>query len=263
MINVFDYIGKHMSENTREKETEGIVFGRNAVSELLKSGRSVDKVIFADGAKTGSASVIEAMAKNAGIPVLRANKAKLDKLACGANHQGVVAMTAGVEYSTVDDILHIAEQRGEKPFILICDNIEDPHNLGALIRCAEGAGVHGVIIPKRHGCGITPTVEKASAGACEHMSIAKVTNIASTIDLLKERGLWIYGAEADGTNLYETSLAGSAAFVVGSEGSGISRLVREKCDFTISIPMYGKINSFNVSCAGAVIMCEAAKQRNN
>lgn len=252
-----------MSDNRVDNLTEGVVVGRNAVTELLKSGRSVDKVIFAEGAKTGSASVIEAMARSAGIPVLRANKAKLDKLAGGANHQGVVAMAAGVEYSTVDDILSIASGRGEEPFILICDNIEDPHNLGALIRCAEGAGVHGVIIPKRHGCGVTPTVEKASAGACEHMAIAKVTNIASTVDMLKERGLWIYGAEADGSNVYETSLTGPAAFVVGSEGSGLSRLVREKCDFMISIPMYGKVNSFNVSCAGAVIMCEAAKQRNN
>lgn len=242
---------------------ENTVIGRNAVTELLKSGRSVDKLMIASGSDTGSITVIEAMARSAGIPVLHVQRAKLDSLSGGANHQGVVAMAACAEYCTVDDILAIADERGEAPFIMICDNIEDPHNLGALIRCAEGAGVHGVIIPKRHGCGITPVVEKCSAGACEHMAIAKVTNIAVTVDELKKRGIWVYAAEADGASLYETQLTGPAAFVMGSEGYGVSRLVREKCDFTISIPMHGKVNSFNVSCAGAVILCEAAKQRNS
>lgn len=242
--------------------SENTVIGRNAVTELLKSGRSVDKLMIASGSETGSITVIEAMARSAGIPVMHVQRAKLDALSGGANHQGVVAMAACAQYCTVEDIFSIAKERGEDPFIVICDNIEDPHNLGALIRCAEGAGVHGVIIPKRHGCGITPVVEKCSAGACEHMAVAKVTNIAVTVDELKKRGVWIYAAEADGSDLYETALTGPAAFVMGSEGSGVSRLVREKCDFTISIPMHGKVNSFNVSCAGAVILCEAAKQRN-
>lgn len=249
-------------ERNEEKSPENIVVGRNAVIELLRAGRSVDKVMLAQGAGEGSVSMIEAMAKGAGIPVVRADKAKLASLSCGANHQGVIAFTAGVSYVSVDELFEIAERRGEAPFFVIADGIEDPHNLGALIRCAEGAGAHGVIIPKRRSAGMTPVVVKSSAGACEHMAIAKVTNLASTIDALKERGVWVYGAEADGISLYEQDMRGAAAFVMGSEGSGISHLIREKCDFILSIPMYGKVNSFNVSTAAAVILCEAARQRN-
>ena len=176
------------------------------------------------------------------------------------NHQGVAAMAAMKDYCSIDDIFKIAGERGEKPFIVVADEIEDPHNLGALIRCAEGAGAHGLIIPKRRSAGLTSVVQKASAGALEHLAIAKVANIASALDELKERNVWVYGAEADGAPVYDTKFDSATAIVVGSEGFGISRLVREKCDFIVSIPMYGRVNSFNVSCAAAVILCEAARQ---
>ena len=251
-------------ERMREPDdrAENIVCGRNAVIELLRSGRSTDKIVLAEGASEGSVSMIEAMAKSAGIPVVRADRNKLNALSCGANHQGVVAFTAGVEYVSVEDILKIAEERGQPPFVVLCDGIEDPHNLGAVIRSAECSGAHGVIIPKRRAAAITPVTVKSSAGACEHMAIAKVTNIAATVDLLKEKGLWIYAAEADGVSIYSQDMRGPAAFVMGGENTGVSHLVREKSDFTISIPMYGKVNSFNVSTAAAVILCEAAHQRN-
>ena len=257
----FDKRQERSAKETAELP-ENLVMGRNAVIELLKSGRSVDKVMLAKGAGEGSVSMIEALAKGAGVTVVRVERQKLDNLCAGGNHQGVAALTAGVVYAEVSDILRIAEERGEPPFIVVCDGIEDPHNLGAVIRCAEGVGAHGVIIPKRRSAGITPVTVKSSAGACEHIAIAKVTNLASTIDDLKEKGVWVYGAEADGSVLYDTDLKGAAAFVMGSEGSGISRLIREKCDFMVRIPMYGHVNSFNVSTAAAVILCEAAKQRN-
>ena len=169
-------------------------------------------------------------------------------------------MAAAKEYVTIDEILDIARERGEKPLIVIADEIADPHNLGAIIRCAEGAGAHGLIIPKRRSSGLTAVVDKSSAGALEHLAVAKVSNLASAIEELKQKGVWIYGAEADGVSYYDTKFDSATAVVVGSEGGGISRLIREKCDFMISIPMYGKVNSFNVSCATAVILCEAARQ---
>ena len=184
-------------------------------------------------------------------------------MCAGARHQGIAALASEYNYSSVDEILAYAEERGEKPFIAILDGIEDPHNLGAIIRSAECCGVHGIIIPKRRAVGLTPTVSKASAGAIEHMRVAKVTNIASTIDELKERGLWIYGADMDGQSLYSTDLSGAVAIVMGSEGFGISRLVKDKCDFVVSIPLYGSVNSMNVSCASAIIFAEAAKQKNS
>ncbi len=236
------------------------VSGRNAVLELLKSGRSVDKLFVRRGDREGSITLIVAEAIKRGIPVIEVEKTKIDVLGAGTNHQGVVAMAAAKEYVTIDEILEIAAQRGEKPLIVIADEIADPHNLGAIIRCAEGAGAHGLIIPKRRSTGLTAVVEKTSAGALEHLAIAKVPNIAAAIDELKEKGVWVYGAEADGSSYYETKFDSATAIVVGSEGNGISRLVREKCDFIISIPMYGKVNSFNVSCATAVILCEAARQ---
>ena len=241
---------------------EGVCYGRNAVLELLKSGKDVDKIYVKSGEVEGSVTLIISKAKERGIPVVYVEKEKLDKLARGGVHQGVAASAAGVEYSSVDDILDYAAERGEAPFIVICDGVEDPHNLGAVIRCAEGCGVHGVIISKRHSATVNATAVKASAGAIAHMRIAKVTNIAATIDELKKKGVWIYGAEADGESIYNTDMRGAAAVVVGSEGFGISRLIREKCDFMVSIPMYGKVNSFNVSCATAVILCEAARKRN-
>lgn len=243
-----------------EEITANVVCGRNAVHELLKSGRSVDKLFVRRGDREGSITMIVAEAIARKIPVIEVDKVKIDALADGANHQGVVAMAAAKEYVTLDEILDIARERGEKPFIVIADEIADPHNLGAIIRCAEGAGAHGLIIPKRRASGLTAVVDKSSAGALEHLAIAKVPNLAAAIDELKEKGVWIYGAEADGTPYYDTKFDSATAIVVGSEGDGISRLVREKCDFIISIPMYGNVNSFNVSCAAAVLLCEAARQ---
>ncbi len=243
-----------------EEFSSNVVCGRNAVHELLKSGRSVDKLFVRRGDREGSITMIVAEAIAQKIPVVEVEKAKIDALANGANHQGVVAMAAAKEYVTIDEILDIARERGEKPFIVIADEIADPHNLGAIIRCAEGAGAHGLIIPKRRASGLTAVVDKASAGALEHLAIAKVPNLAAAIDELKEKGIWVYGAEADGTPYYDTKFDSATAIVVGSEGDGISRLVREKCDFIISIPMYGNVNSFNVSCAAAVLLCEAARQ---
>ena len=245
----------------REEAPEGVAAGRNAVLELLKSGAPIDKVFVAKGDREGSIKLICAMALEKGIPLLECDKNKLDRMAGGSWHQGVVAMTAEKEYCTRDDLFSIAEERGEAPFFVIGDGITDPHNLGALIRCAEGAGAHGVILSKRHCAGLTPVAAKASAGALAHMAVAKVSNIASAIESLKERGVWVYGAEAGGTSLYSTDMKGPAAFVFGSEGEGVSRLVKEKCDFIVSIEMYGHVNSFNVSCAAAVVLCEAARQR--
>lgn len=243
---------------------EGLVVGRNAVRELLKSGRDVDKLMVQRGEREGSITVIIAEAKNRGIPVVDTEKQKLDLLACGAPHQGVIAMAAEKEYSTVEDILEIARQRGEKPLIVISDGICDPYNLGALIRCAEGAGAHGLIIPKRRNAGLTPIVTKASAGAIEHLAVAKVSNIAMTVNELKKQGIWTFAAEAGGHMYYETDFDCPAAIVFGSEGDGVSKVVKDACDFIVSIPMYGQVNSLNVSTAGAVILYAAANaQRKN
>ncbi len=240
---------------------ENIVCGRNSVRELLKSGRSVDKIFVRVGDREGSITVIVAEAIRLGIPVIETESQKLDNMTCGAHHQGVAAMAAEKQYVTVEEIVQIAHDRGEKPLIVIADGIEDPHNLGAIIRCAECAGAHGIILPKRRAVGLTPVVTNASAGALEHMAIAKVQNIAATVEQLKEMGLWIFTAEAGGTPYYETDFNTSAAIVFGSEGEGVSRLVRERSDFIVSIPMYGKVNSLNVSTAASVILCHAARMQ--
>ena len=245
----------------RDAPAEGMVSGRNAVRELLASGRDIDKIFVSRGDREGSivALVAEAIARK--IPVVEVDRKRLDTL-CGHNHhQGIIAQAAERAYSTVEDILAYAEECGEKPLIVVADEIEDPHNLGALIRCAECTGVHGIIIPKRRAVGLTAAVAKSSAGAIEHMRVAQVTNIATTIDLLMEKGLWIYAADMDGSPYYQTDLRGAAAIVLGSEGFGISRLVKEKCDFVVSIPLYGQVNSLNVSTAAAVILSDAARQR--
>ncbi len=255
-----DFTGGRYSENDGEETSSYAVCGRNAVLELLKSERAIDKLFVRKGDREGSITMIVAEAVARKIPVIEVEKNKIDMMSNGTNHQGVVAMAAAKEYVGVDDILKIAEERGEKPFIVIADEIADPHNLGAIIRSAEGAGAHGLIIPKRRSVGLTAAVDKASAGALEHLAIAKVTNLAVTIDELKEKGVWIYGAEADGEPYYNTKFDSACAIVVGSEGYGISRLVRDKCDFMISIPMYGKVNSLNVSCAAAVVLYEAARR---
>lgn len=245
----------------REGASEGIVAGRNAVRELLRSGRSVDKLFVKGGVREGSLTVIVAEAISQKIPVVEVTQEKLDSMSAGTNHQGVVAMAAEKEYTDVDSILAIAAERGEKPLIVIADGIEDPHNMGALIRCAECAGAHGIIIPKRRSVGITPTVSKASAGALEHMAIAKVANISATIDELKKKGLWIYAAEAGGSAYYETDFDTAAAIVFGSEGFGVGKAIKEKSDFIVSIPMYGKVNSLNVSTAASVVLCHAARMQ--
>lgn len=237
------------------------IVGRNAVSELLKSGRDIDKLYVKKGERTGSITVIVAEAIRRSIPVVEIEGSKLDNMSGGQNHQGVIASAALKDYVSVDDILLNAENKGEKPLIIIADGVEDPQNLGALLRVAECSGVHGLIIPKRRAVGLTETVGKASAGALEYVPVAKVTNLASTVDELKEKGLWIYAAEAGGTPHYDTDMTGAAAIILGSEGFGVSRLLKDKSDFIISIPMYGSINSLNVASAGAVVLCEAARQR--
>ncbi|MCQ2354446.1 MAG: 23S rRNA (guanosine(2251)-2'-O)-methyltransferase RlmB [Clostridia bacterium] len=242
---------------------EGVVYGRNEVRELLRSGRSVDKIFVRRGDREGSINVILGLASERGIPVIEVEREKLDQMCGGGVHQGVAAMAAQKEYCEVDDILRIAEERGEMPLIVILDGVEDPYNLGAVIRCAECAGAHGLIIPKRRAAGLTATAAKASAGAVEHLAVAKVANLASEIDKLKERGIWLYAAEAGGENLYEVDLSRPSAFVFGSEGSGVSRLVKEKCDYIVSIPLYGKVNSLNVSTAAAVVLNEAAHRRHS
>jgi 23S rRNA (guanosine2251-2'-O)-methyltransferase len=250
----------HQSAVNEQEDTCGIVIGRNAVRELLRSGRSVDKIMIRKGELEGSIIVLVAEARNMGIPVIEVEKAKLDSVSDFAPHQGIIAMAAEKEYSTVEDILNIAEQRGEKPIVVVSDGITDPYNLGALIRCAEGVGAHGLIIPKRRASGLTPLVTKASAGAIEHLAIAKVANIASTLELLKKKGLWVYSAEAGGQNYYDVDFSGGAVVVFGSEGDGVSKLVLERSDFIVSIPMYGKVNSFNVSTAASVILAEVSRQ---
>ena len=254
-------------ENRYDKENEdrdefdsGLVIGRNAVRELLKSGRAIDKIMVKKGEHEGSVTVLVAEAISRGIPIVEVEKVKLDSMSGFAPHQGIIAMAAEKEYCTVEDILKIAEERGEKPLIVISDGITDPYNLGALIRCAEGVGAHGLIIPKRRASGLTPLVSKASAGAIEHLAVAKVVNIASTIDLLKKNNVWIYAAEAGGKSYYDTDFSGGCAIVFGSEGNGVSKIVMDNSDFITSIPMYGNVNSFNVSTAAAVILSEAARQ---
>lgn len=240
---------------------EDIIAGRNAVSEALRSGRTIDSLYVVRGTHTGSLSVLIAKAKENGIAVKEADSKKLDFMCGNANHQGIVAVAAVKEYATVDDIFQLAQERGEPPFFIIADELEDPHNLGAILRTAECAGAHGVIIPKRRSVGLTYAVGKASAGAVEYVPVARVTNISSVIDELKQRGIWIYAADMDGEPWCSVDYSGPVALVIGSEGSGVSRLVKEKCDFVISLPMKGKINSLNASVACGILSYEIARQR--
>ncbi len=259
-----DYPRREADRMTRAEQTteadEGLVIGRNAVRELLRSDRTVDKLLVRRGDREGSIVVLVAEAVEKGIPVVEVDKTKLDSMAGFVPHQGVIAMVAQKEYCTVEDILAIAAERGEVPLIVIADGITDPYNLGALIRCAEGCGAHGLIIPRRRAVGLTALVAKSSAGAMEHLAVAKVSNIANTVLELKEKGVWVYAAEAGGQAHYKTNFEGPCALVFGSEGEGVSRIVKDKCDGIVSIPMYGHVNSFNVSTAAAVVLAEAAKQ---
>lgn len=249
----------------KEEHDNGIsslIIGRNPVMEALKSGREIDKLIVAKDAE-GSIKKILGMAKDRGLFCQSADKTALDRIAGGRAHQGVIAYVSAYEYCDVEDILEKAREKGEDPFVIILDGIEDPHNLGAIMRTADGAGAHGIIIPKRRAAGITDVVAKASAGAVEYVSVAKVSNIAQTIDRLKALGIWVGACDMDGTPYDQADLKGKLALVIGAEGQGISRLVKEKCDFSISIPMEGRITSLNASNAAAILMYEARRQRNN
>ena len=248
---------------TAETPREGVVFGRNAVRELLASGRPVDKIIVRSGPYEGSIGELVAKAKKRGVIVGEAPASKLDAICGGSNHQGIAAFCAEKEYASLDDVFRTAEEKGEAPFIVICDGVEDPHNLGAIIRSCECAGVHGVIIPNRRSCGLTPTVAKTSAGAVEHMNVVKVTNLADTVEKLKERGVWVYACEVGGEDYYNVDFGGPCAVILGSEGEGVSRLLLDRSDFRVSIPMWGKVNSLNVSTAAAVVVMHAARGRHN
>lgn len=238
---------------------ENIIVGRNPVTEALRSGREIDKLMVSS--EEGSMKKILALAKERRIPVMKVEKSAIDRIAEGKAHQGVAAYVSAYAYAELDDIFRIAEERGEDPFVIILDNLEDPHNLGAIMRTAECAGAHGIIIPKRRACGLTDVVAKASAGAIEYMPCVKVTNIAQAIEELKERGIWVAACDMGGQEYYKADLKGKLAVVIGSEGSGISRLVKEKCDFVVSMPMVGRITSLNASNAAAVIIYEVRKQR--
>ena len=262
---------QHLSEGKaveKEKETgreaieNDIIEGRNAVIEALRAGRAIDKIFIAKGDVDKTLGHIASKAREQGVVVVEADRRKLDFMSRTKAHQGVIALAALREYCELADILALAKERGEAPFVIVCDEISDPHNLGAIIRSAECVGAHGVVIPKRRSAGLTAIVGKASAGAAEYMAIARVANIPAALKELKENGLWVYGTAADGeSGLWSTDLTGPLALVIGSEGDGMGRLVRESCDFVLSLPMRGRLNSLNASAAAAVTMYEVLRQR--
>lgn len=247
--------------NVDYKENDNLVIGRNAVMELLKSGREIECISVAKGEREGSVTRILALAREKGVVVKNVDRKKLDFMCAGANHQGVCASVPAHEYSSVEEILEYAKEKNELPFIIICDEIEDSHNLGAIIRTAEACGVHGVIIPKRRNVGLNFVVSKTSCGALEYVKVARVGNLASTIEDLKKKNIWVYCADMDGQPWCKTDFSGGCALVVGSEGKGVGRLIKEKCDVTVSLPMRGQVNSLNASVAAGVIMYEIARQR--
>ena len=246
-----------------ENSNNNIICGRNPVLEALRSGREIDRLFVAHGTGGGSVTAIIAKCRAKGILIKEISPQKLDYYCGGANHQGVAVMFASQEYATVDDMFALAETRGEKPFLIICDEIEDPHNLGAIIRTAEATGVHGVIIPERRSASLNATVAKAACGALEYVPVARVTNIANTIDALKERGVWVFGADMDGDDYTKTDFDTPCALVIGNEGKGIGALTAKKCDAILSLPMLGKINSLNASVAAGILMYYAAAKRTN
>ena len=246
----------------RQQESDGVIEGRNAVLEALRAGTPVDKIYIAKGETDASLGHIASTARGKGIVVVEADRRKLDGMSRTHAHQGVIALAAMREYVTVQSLLDTAEEKGEAPLLVVCDEISDPHNLGAILRTAECAGAHGVIIPKRRSAGLTAIVGKTSAGAVSYMPVARVSNLPATLEELKKKGIWVYGTAAEGaTSLYEADLKGPAAIVIGSEGSGMGRLVREKCDFLVSIPMKGHISSLNASAAAAILLYEAVRRR--
>ena len=249
-----------MAENKREAEDR--VEGKNAVMEALKAGRPLDKIYIARGEQDKALRFIAQKGKAAGAVISEVDRRKLDAMSVTHAHQGVIAVAAVREYASVSDILALARDKGEAPLVVVCDEISDPHNLGAIIRTAECAGAHGVIIPKHRSAGVTAVVEKTSAGAVEHMAVARVGNLAAALKELQDAGVWIFGTAADGDrSLWEADLKGPAALVIGSEGSGMSRLTRESCDFLVSIPLRGKVSSLNASNAAAIVLYEAVRQR--
>ena len=248
----------------RDAEADGVIEGRNAVIEALRAGTAIDKIYLAKGDTDSALGHIANTARANGVVVVNADRRKLDEMSRTHAHQGVIAVAAVREYASIEDIFQRAEEQGEAPLIVLCDELSDPHTLGAVIRTAECAGAHGVVIPKRRSAGLTAIVAKTSAGAVSHIPVARVPNLTALMKELQKRGVWIFGAEMNGTtSLYEADLKGPAAIVIGSEGSGMSRLVAETCDFTVSIPMKGKINSLNASAAAAILLYEAVRQRLN
>ena len=245
-----------------QAEADGIIEGRNAVLEALRAGPSIDKLYLARGETDAALGHIASTARDKGIVVVEADRRKLDGMSRTHAHQGVIALAAVREYASVDDILNAARAKGEPPLIVVCDELSDPHNLGAVIRTAECAGAHGVIIPKRRSAGLTAVVAKTSAGAVSHVPVARVSNLPALLRQLKDEGVWVFGTDAAGDRLlYEADLKGPAAIVIGSEGSGMGRLVGENCDFLVRIPMRGKLNSLNASAAAAILLYEAVRQR--
>lgn len=244
-----------------EAENDGVIEGRNAVTEALRAGVAIDKIFLMKGDTDPTLGHIASAAREKGIVVVDADRRKLDGMSRTHSHQGVIALAAVREYATVDDILNIARERGEAPLIVVCDELSDPHNLGAVIRTADAAGAHGVIIPKRRAAGLTATVAKTSAGALNYTPVAKVTNLSKTMEELKEKGLWFVCADMGGESMYRMNLTGPIGLVIGSEGEGVGRLVKEKCDFTAGIPMKGDIDSLNASVAAGVLAYEIVRQR--
>jgi 23S rRNA (guanosine2251-2'-O)-methyltransferase len=250
-----------MYSDKRDRTNDDIIAGRNPVLEALKAGREIDSLLIARETFSGSAARIISICKDKGIVVKEVSPAKLDTMCSGINHQGVVAIVAAHAYAELEDILEVAKNKNEPPFLIIADEINDPHNLGAIIRTAEAAGAHGIIIPKRNSVGLTMSVAKASAGAVEYMPVARVANLVSTIEELKKLGIWVYGADTSGNPVFKTDFSGAVAIVVGSEGNGISKLLKEKCDFLVALPMNGKIDSLNVSVACGIIIYEVVRAR--
>ena len=243
-------------------EADGIIEGRNAVIEALRAGTAIDKIYLARGETDATLGHIASTARSKGVVVVEADRRKLDGMSVTHAHQGVIALAAVRDYASVEDILAAARAKGEAPLIVVCDELSDPHNLGAVIRTAECAGAHGVIIPKRRSAGLTAVVAKTSAGAVAHMPVARVPNLPALLEQLKKQGVWIFGTAAGApTSLYQADLKGPAAIVIGSEGDGMGRLVSEHCDFLVSIPMRGKLNSLNASAAAAILLYEAVRQR--
>lgn len=256
---------KNSAENKKDAEEDDVstskIEGRNPVLEAFRSGKTIDRLFLLDGCKDGPVQTILREAKKTDTIIEFVGKERLNRMSETKKHQGVIAMASAYEYASVEEILAKAKSQGEDPFVIVLDNVEDPHNLGAVIRTANLAGAHGVIIPKRHASGLTATAVKASAGAVHYTPVAKVTNLSQTIRELKERGIWFVCADMDGELMYRQNLTGPVGLVIGNEGEGVSRLVKEQCDFTAAIPMKGQIGSLNASAAAAVLAYEIVRQR--